>query len=625
MYNSSYCYELRTAKSGITNQQKSLRIVKQKPINPVVYNYYLLLILSLFLSACSGPIVKETQSDWHVSTQSGLAQGISTREGVVSWINIPYALPPINGLRWRAPREYLDRSGQLISSDESMKICPQKADPTANLEGDSVVGDEDCLYLDIRAPKTFLNNRKIPVMVWIHGGGNTTGHKGAYNFSKFVAAQNVIVVTINYRLGPLGWFTHPLIQSYQAGLDATSNFGTLDMIEALKWINNNIEQFGGDAENITVFGESAGGHNVYTLLASPLSEGLFQKAISQSGYVELASLKEAYNEGSRFKYVTRSSEELLKAFKTNLEGNRLRDLKASDIIETYNDLPIVGAHPLTTADGVVLPEDNLLDTLSKSSFAKNVSVMAGATRDEVTLWLGLSRYFVDVRYPFTRLGPPVIKAKDPKLYKLWVKTRSHAWKLHGVDEPLSALEQAGNESLFAFRLDWDDQRRFPLNFPEIFGAAHGVDISFVTGDYYYGPATSYIYPNTDKRMELEVQVMNAWANFARTGKPDNDQNAWPSFSSSVPIFMRLDTKSERGLSIEETSPSDLMQIVADSSILTPIQKCLLVWDTLTNVRQPDYDFYLSWNNEACREINALQHKQQIEDAIVEEFGSTDVF
>ena len=89
--------------------------------------------------------------------------------------------------------------------------------------------------------------------------------------------------------------------------------------------------------------------------------------------------------------------------------------------------------------------------------------------------------------------------------------------------------------------------------------------------------------------------------------------------------MRLDTKSERGLSIEETNPSDLIQIVADSTILTPIQKCLLVWDTLTNVRQPDYDGYLSWNNQACREINALQHKQQIEDAIVEEFGSTDVF
>ncbi len=600
-------------------------MIRKIPSKINIYNLYLLLILSLLLSACTGVGVKETQPEWNVSTQSGLAQGISIRKGVVSWIDIPYAMPPINELRWRGPREYIDRNGLLISGTESKKICPQKADLTANLEGDSVVGDEDCLYLDIRAPETFLEDRKLPVMVWIHGGGNTTGHKGAYNFSKFVANQDVIVVTINYRLGPLGWLTHPSLQKDQPGLDATSNFGTLDIIEALKWVNNNIDQFGGDAENITVFGESAGGHNVYTLLASPLAEGLFQKAISQSGYVELASLNEAFNEDTRFEYVTRSSNELVKSLGAKLEANGLRDLKASEIIEAYNDLPSIGFHPLTTADGVVLPEDNILDTLSKSTSLKNVSVMAGSTRDEVTLWLGLNRYFVDVTYPFTRLGPPVIKAKDPKLYKLWVKIRSHAWKLHGVDEPLSALEQAGSESLFAFRLDWDDQRRFPLNFPEIFGAAHGVDISFVTGDYYYGPATSYMYPNTDKRMELETQVMNAWANFARTGKADKDQNTWPFFSSSSPFFMRLDTKTERGLSIEETSPSDLMQIVADSSLLTSLQKCLLVWDTLTNVRQPDYEAYLNWNNEACREIDALKHKQQIEDAIIEKFGSTDVF
>ncbi len=609
----------------MTNESCGLFMVQNKKFKAKSYQTYLLLSLVFFLNACTGPGVKEIRQGWLVSTQSGLAQGISKEEGVVSWIDIPYAVPPVNELRWRAPREYLDSNELPLSSGESKKICPQKADPTANLEGDGIVGDEDCLYLDIRAPKSFLYNRRMPVMVWIHGGGNTTGHKGAYDFSKFVAIQNVIVVTINYRLGPLGWLTHPSLQKDQAGLDATSNFGTLDIIEALKWVNNNIGQFGGDAENITVFGESAGGHNVYTLLASPLAEGLFQKAISQSGYVEVASLKEAYNEDTTLKYVTRSSNELVKSLGAKLEANGLRDLKASEIIEAYNDLPSIGFHPLTTADGVVLPEANILDTLSKSTSVKNISVMAGSTRDEVTLWLGLSRYFVDVTYPFTRLGPPVIKAKDPKLYKLWVKIRSHAWKLHGVDEPLSALEQAGSQSLFAFRLDWDDQRRFPLNFPEIFGAAHGVDISFVTGDYYYGPATSYMYPNTDKRMELETQVMNAWGNFARTGKADKDQNTWPFFSSSSPFFMRLDTKTERGLSIEETSPSDLMQIVADSSLLTSLQKCLLVWDTLTNVRQPDYEAYLNWNNEACRDIDALKHKQQIEDAIIEKFGSRDVF
>ncbi len=600
---------------------------KNKTFKTYIYNTYLilLLIIFLFLSGCAGPGVKEIRDSWQVSTQSGIAQGVSSTKGVVSWIDIPYALPPINELRWKASREYLDRNGFIVHNGDAKKICPQKADTTANLEGDHIVGHEDCLYLDIRAPENFLASPKIPVMVWIHGGGNTTGHKGAYNFSKFVATQGVIVVTLNYRLGPLGWFTHPRVQDDQLGRDATSNFGTLDMIEALTWINNNISQFGGDSKNITIFGESAGGHNVFTLLASPLADGLFHRAISQSGYVELASLKEAYNEGGRLKYITRSSDELVEALEGKFKSIGLRDMRAIDILDTYNNLPSIGIHPLTTADGIVLPKGDLLDALSGSPTVKNISVMAGTTRDEVTLWLGLSRYFVDVKYPFTRLGPPVIKAKDPTLYKFWVKTRSHAWKIHGVDEPLSALERAGSKSLFAFRLDWDDQRRFPLNFPEIFGAAHGVDVSFVTGDYYYGPATSYIYPNTRKRMELETQVMNAWATFARTGSPNKDQKVWPLFSSSTPIYMRLDSKSERGLSVEKTSPSELIQGVANDSILTPIQKCLLVWDTLTNIRQPDYSNYLTWNDGACREINALQYQRQIENAIIAEFGSKDIF
>ena len=106
----------------------------------------------------------------------------------------------------------------------------------------------------------------------------------------------MVVVTTNYRLGALGWFTHPAIQGLQEGLDKTSNFGTLDIIQSLKWVQNNIQQFGGDADNVTIFGESAGGHNVLALLASPLAEGLFHKAISQSGYTLVSSAEDAYNQ-----------------------------------------------------------------------------------------------------------------------------------------------------------------------------------------------------------------------------------------------------------------------------------------------------------------------------------------
>ena len=132
-------------------------------------------------------------------------------------------------------------------------------------------------------------------MFWIHGGGNTSGLKDIYDFSGLVKQEEVIVVSINYRLGPFGWFSHPSIQNYQDGLDASSNFGTLDIIKALEWVNNNIERFGGDKENITIFGESAGGHNVLSLLVAPQAKGLFHKAISQSGYTTSISYEIAHN------------------------------------------------------------------------------------------------------------------------------------------------------------------------------------------------------------------------------------------------------------------------------------------------------------------------------------------
>ena len=131
-------------------------------------------------------------------------------------------------------------------------------------------------------------------MFWIHGGGTTSGHKDFYNFSELVKRKDVIVVSPNYRLGPLGFFTHPAIQDFHSGLDKTSNFGILDIVLALKWVNENIAAFGGDPSNITIFGESAGGHNVLSLLVASQAKGLFHKAISQSGYTKSSSLQNAY-------------------------------------------------------------------------------------------------------------------------------------------------------------------------------------------------------------------------------------------------------------------------------------------------------------------------------------------
>ena len=131
-------------------------------------------------------------------------------------------------------------------------------------------------------------------MFWIHGGGNTSGIKDYYDFTSLVQEHPIIVVKINYRLGPMGWFTHPGIQDFATGMDKSSNFGTLDIIEALRWVKKNIRSFGGNPENITIFGESCWAVIMYlTLLASPASNGLFHKAISQSGYTSSFTTIEA--------------------------------------------------------------------------------------------------------------------------------------------------------------------------------------------------------------------------------------------------------------------------------------------------------------------------------------------
>ena len=244
-----------------------------------------------------------------IKTSSGIINGVNS-SGVVSWNDIPYAQPPIGNLRWMAPRP-INNSDKLISFSSKENFCVQEPSILGGADGNTIiVGSEDCLYLDIKAPKDI--NKALPVMFWIHGGGNTTGRKDIYDFSKMVRKHDVIVVTINYRLGPLGWFTHPSIQENQDGIDKTSNFGTLDIIQALKWVNANIKNFGGDKNNITIFGESAGGHNVLSLLVSPLAKGLFHKAISQSGYTTSISPENAFKQEETSDTSSYTSDEFIK-------------------------------------------------------------------------------------------------------------------------------------------------------------------------------------------------------------------------------------------------------------------------------------------------------------------------
>jgi para-nitrobenzyl esterase len=230
---------------------------------------------------------------------SGELVGYADKNGKAQgWLGIPFAAPPTGELRWRAPQKPAAWSG-VRESLRFASACPQ----LANILGDapdakpgSVIGSEDCLYLNVYAPRGSAEEaakRKLPVMFWIHGGGNTVGHAGGYDGSELAARYDVVVVTTNYRLGPFGWFRHAALVGDATGDDASGNWGTLDLIRGLEWVRENAAAFGGDPQNVTIFGESAGGTDVFSLLVSPRAKGLFQRAISESGGSGSSSLEQA--------------------------------------------------------------------------------------------------------------------------------------------------------------------------------------------------------------------------------------------------------------------------------------------------------------------------------------------
>ena len=589
-----------------------------------------LLPFLLILSSCAyidkappaGSIV-----DLTVKTSSGTVRGTLSdiNNGAVDWSDIPFAQPPVGDLRWRAPRAISEPNRVITATDDN--ACVQEASEYAGVPGIGIVGNEDCLYLDITAPYEYANT-KYPVMFWIHGGANTSGTKDYYDFSNFAAEKNVVVVTVNYRLGALGWFSHPAIQETQTGLDQSSNFGTLDLIAALKWVQQNIHKFGGNSKNVTIFGESAGGHNVFALLASPLSEDLFHKAISQSGYVATSSYESAYNIDGQDKLVERGSGQILQDIlqpDDNLEQqkNILKNIDASSFMELYLRDNAIDRIPLTTRDGIVIPKIGILAALGDQKYAKRIPVISGTTKDEYSMWLGLNKYFTDAKKPFFGLLPPVFSLKNPDLYDVWVRTRSHAWKIRGSDEPLNALEEAGYEDLFSYQFDWDHQEKsWFADFPSIFGATHGIEIAFLTQDYSFGPISEYIYPKGDARDEMESVMMSAWSDFAKHGDPSlNLPIAWPAYNSKNRSFVRLD---KNDLLRSDTETHDLRSMLEEmmtSEIPSDVEKCLIALESFLNIGDSDIPALATLNNGSCNEIEVFYDIESIKRYYLSRFGS----
>ena len=544
---------------------------------------YSIAILILLVTASCSTIsnFNETDKDIVVKSQSGNYLGIEAKDLYV-FRGIPYAEPPVGALRWRAPRdvEYLDA---IIDASEFKNECVQPKDNSSIFNRNLSTGDEDCLYLNIYVPKNqnSLNKNKFPVMYWIHGGSNIWGAGSDYDFSNLAASQQVIVVTINYRLGLFGWFASPFFAETAEGLDKSYNFGHLDIIKGLEWVNQNISSFGGDKNNVTIFGESAGGSNTLTMIASPLAEGLFHKAISQSGYVSSYSAEyaESISELSSknifaedIKYLTDSNEIV----------DYLQGLTQTEVYEKYiatAEKYVYPITPITIRDGIVIPKEGVYKALEKTD--PNLVVVAGTNKDEMNYWFVYSEYFYDTSFEIRR----TLKRSEANL-RSWNKYRSAIWRYRGAEEPLRRMSKS-NDNLYSYRLDWDEEDDGIFGDYSLFvGAAHGIDIPFIANSFDMEQIPWYIknilFPEStaEGRDALSALMMRYWGNIAKYGDPNVFvPQKWEKFTASDNQMIILDNPQDPnfGMVTNPVMPKTLLKEIESDSALEIEERCLIGW------------------------------------------------
>ena len=543
-----------------------------------------------------------------VETSSGIVNGYK-KGRVLNWDDIPYAKPPIDQLRWKAPR-IINNSKNIISPKDN-NYCVQRPSSLGGPGGEGLyVGTEDCLYLDISAPVR-KESELLPVMFWIHGGGNTSGLKDLYDFNKMVRRHNIVVVRINYRLGPFGWFYHPSIQGFQSGIDKTSNFGTLDIIAALRWVKKNINLFGGDPENITIFGESAGGHNVLSLLVSNKSKGLFEKAISMSGYTTSIDPIDAFKQEKESSTSSHTSSEIVKKIledfvdqKEEYTNQEIRDillnLTTEDFFKHYANRETYEEIPLLTSDNIVIPKMGLRKALYEEDYVNKVPTIAGSNRDEVKLWLATAEYFVELDFSpvGSLLSIPKVRLKNEDAFEAFNYYRSHAWKIRGVDIPLEGLYKSGNHNLYAYRYDWDDHRRYVVgDFKKLIGAAHATEIPLIAGNAKLVggyPLSDLIYPAGKSKLFTSRNMMRFWANFAKNGKPGESTNSikWDPMVKDKELtssYIILDRKENLKMNNNKKTFKTLAEELYIDNRLNDLEKCVILLQMFTFVGNDLYD------------------------------------
>lgn len=565
-------------------------------------------VVSIFLlccavSGCGSSDTNDSTSGLEVrNTVFGQIAGVNdiNGSGTYYWKGIPYAKPPVGDLRWTAPvdpnpwisRVPIDTKSFGNSCIQNSRIVSPGTsntyDATIGTNMGTPVGNEDCLSLNIWRPATATTN--LPVVMFIHGGGDTAGYSAdpMYDGANLAKTANAIIVTVNYRLGPFGFFNLPQLKTGANALDDSGNFAILDQIQALKFIQNNIASFGGNKDNVTVMGQSAGGTNTWALVTSPLTAGLLHKAIPISGGISLATNLPAGNvsalsPASTFlaqanallyylliadgKATDLASAQVYVATQSNAEiASYIRSIDAKTILTVLAANGLEGSGPIP--EGVVVPT-NPIAAIAAGNYRK-IPILVGSTADEIKLlpsWLALmggkpgfiisDQDLCNLLFSYNPDDPPTVSTTDIiDASYLPVDTPVTGWNakttfLNSVsfianrNNALNTLsEQQSN--IWSYQFDWAQE---PAPWNDIYGAAHGFGLFFMFGNF--DPSGHFfahaISSNTNKagRLALSGAMMNTIAAFAATGDPNNSslEVTWPTWPKILHFDATLTDKS----------------------------------------------------------------------------------
>ena len=460
-----------------------------------------------------------------VKVEGGSLQG-TVEDGLTVYRGIPFAAPPVGDLRWRAPEPAAKWEGGRQAAKFGPS-CVQGRPPGAAAQGSGM--SEDCLYLNVWTPAKSPRDR-IPVLVWIYGGGFNAGATSDPNYSgEKLANKGVVFVSIAYRVGLLGFFAHPGL-SAEDPHHVSGNYGLLDMIAGLQWVQKNIGAFGGDPRKVTIFGESAGGIAVSMLCASPLAKGLFQAAISQSGG-SFGPPRPTTFPGENLKRLA-DAERSGEAYAGNAGASTIAELRKV----AADKLPAIRGLAWPIIDGRVIPDDQY--KLYEAKRYNDTPILVGYNSDEGASFSPPKtpeEYITAVK---TRYGPfaerllkayPTDAAAVAKTARDLTRDAAFGWHTW-----IWARLQAKTGKSKVFYYYFDQHPEYPADSPRAgYGATHGADVRYVF--QHLDPSNPQI---TKTDLAISEAMATYWTNFAKRGNPNGEGvPTWPTFSDSHPDVM----------------------------------------------------------------------------------------